>query len=339
MAGPSTERVLRPRLLAEGCFDLVAAAGPAPEATVFACQHDDPAQGRLWDLRRGQAVGPPIPGHVDGRSGAFGLVADPRGTLRPLVVSADDRGLWVVDARDGAVLGECAPADPARLHADVLCLAEWRGRVVVVTVTDNQATALGQVWDIRTGAVSNQFDVWFRQYGAVAEPELLAGSAIGAGTVVLTTQEERVDDYGWPPFAYDHPYLAVLDLATGEERCRLEGGPPVAVGTVAAGTVAVFHASDDWCLTVARFPGGEVVRSFDVRPDMVSVGCVNGRDRVVSGDYEGALATVWDLARAEPVAVINAPGLRDVAIAADGSMALATAAGLLTVPASALAER
>ena len=169
---------------------------------------------------------------------------------------------------------------------------------------------------------------------------LLAVPTISDGAVLLTTQEERCLPSG---STFDHAYLALIDLATGEQLSRLEGGPPIAVLTTKVGSVVVFKSSDDFHLTAARFPGGEHLTTFtgDNHHGLgtVAAGVVSGHDIVVGGTYGGKTAAVWDLTQPDPIAVINAPGLYGIAVAVNGIIILTTSDGLFAVNPDALPVR
>lgn len=206
-----------------------------------------------------------------------------------------------------------------------MCLAQLRGRSVVVAVLNGRHHAPCRVWDARTGRLLTEFEVSFPQYGAVGDPRLVALPALGEGAVLLTTDEVVVEIYD--DYPSNRAYLAVHDLASGELRCRLDGGSASDLGTTNRGPVMVF--TDGLRLAAARPPGGDLLTEMrpGFRPGMAAVGVISGRDVVVSGEYSGRSAVMWDLARPDPIAVIQAPPLRDVAIVAD-TVVLATQEGL-----------
>jgi WD40 repeat protein len=337
MANEADLPVVAPRLLAVGDFEDVSAARSGTESLVVAASAggDGLAYGRLWDMATGTAIGPPILGQVDGAGGTFSLIPATNGD-RPTLVVQRERRMSVFDARTGTQVAECATTHPSSL---AVCLAEWWGRTVVVSVRWGDADPLCQVWDAESGRLIREFGVWFPHYGAVADPLLLAGPEIGDGVVLFTTQEERVEDSGWPPYTYDHAYMVLIDLVTGEETARFEGGPPVALHTTEAGPVAVFRSPDKLGMTAVRVPGGEHITTFTghharwVDLDTLAVGSVRGRDIVVGGQWHGKSATVWDLTRPKPIASITAPAMQGAAIAQNGAIVLATARGLFAVDA------
>lgn len=328
--------VVTPRLLAAGVYEDVVAARSSAAAVVFASTGlGDAKAGQLWDVARGVTVGPPISGNADGVSGTFGTDPAP-GRDRPLAVVQRGRALHVIDARTGIRVSEC---DQPYSLSNVMCLAVLEGRAVVVAVRHETAVnPLCRVWDVESGALLHDFRVYFPKYHAVGDPMLLAVPTIGDGAVLLTTQEERLLPSG---STFDHAYLALIDLASGERLSRLEGGPPIALPATEAGSVVVFRSSDDFHLTAARFPGGEHLTTFtgDDTPygiDTAAAGAVSGRGIVVGGAYGGKTATVWVLTRPDPIAVINAPSLSATAVAGNGAVVLTTSEGLFTVSPDAL---
>lgn len=315
----------------------MAARSGAEPLVVAASVSEGLVHGRLWDLATGTIIGPPVPGHVDGADGTFGVVPAAGGD-RPTVVVERENGMCVIDARTGSPVSECVPKHSVAVS---VCLAELRGRTVVVSVRHEPTVhPRCQVWDAESGKALQEFTVWFPQYYAVWDPLLLAGPEIGDGAVLFTTQEELIDDGGWPPYAYDHAYLVLIDLATGEELSRFEGGPPVALHTAEAGPVVVFKSSDDFDLTAVHLPGGEPVTTFTGDDghglDIVAVGSLPGRDVVIGGRWHGGTATIWDLTRPDPVARIEVPGLQAAAVAVNGAIVLATVHGLFVVDPEAL---
>jgi hypothetical protein len=337
MAHDADLRVITPRLLAAGNHvDVLAArSGTKPWLVAVSAGEDGRPYCRLWDVVTGTVLGPPVLGSVEDMH-AFDVAAAADGD-RPILVVDEDEGMWVIDARTGARVAACT-ATPRGSTA--LCLATLDGRSVVVSVRFAPgAFAPCKVWDAESGRQLREFEVWFPHYGAVAEPVLLAGPEIGDGAVLFTSQEERVDR-GWPADAYDHAYLVLIDLTTGEEVAQIDGGPPVALHLTTAGPVAVFRSSDALATVAVRLPGGEHVRTLTGEDvswlDTLAVGSVAGRDLVVGGRWHGAAATVWDLTGPEPLARITAPDLQAAAITRNGTIVLATAHGLLTVDAGTL---
>lgn len=333
MTEGSPSPVLFPRLLAAGHFEDVLAAPSNPEPTLLACGVDGGGvHGRLWDIPRGIPAGPRIAGEVDGLTGAFGMGLD-SGVARPWVVVEDGLELRVVDARSGAVVSRWLQGDSSDDASEVMCLAELRGATVVVSVSARRgAHPSCRVWEAGTGTLLNAFEVWYPRYYAFVEPALVAVPDVGDGAVLLTTQEERVEDSGWPHYVYDRPYLVLLDLAGGGTLRQIDGGPPVALTTMGSAPVAVFCLPSSWDLAAVRFPGGDRLATFTVGSTIVlAAGRVAGRDVTVSGEWCGGTAVVRELHRPDPLAVIAVPGLHGAAVAADGSIALATPEGLFAV--------
>jgi hypothetical protein len=291
---------------------------------------------RVWDLATRTAIGPPIPGDVDGRDGTFGIVPTANGD-RPTLVLERELGMGVFDARTGAQVAAC---EHTHRLSEAVCLAELRGRTVVVSVRfETGGHCPCEVWDAQSGRRVGEFRVWFPHYGAIADPLLLAGPEIGDGAVLFTTQEELVNYDGWPPYAYDHAYLVLLDLATGEELAQFEGRPPVALHTTAAGPVLVSKSPNGLATTAVRFPGGGHLTTFtgddSSRLDSLSVGSSRGRD-ILAGSRWQESATIWDLTRPEPLAYIGLPDPQGAAVARNGDIVIATAHGLFAVDAGAL---
>lgn len=329
---------IAPRLLAEGDHQDVLAARSGTEPLVAASSVGDDGllYTRVWDLATGTVIGPPVRGDVDGGDGTFGVVPTADGD-RPVLVLRRERGMCVFDARTGAQVAACEATHPI---PELVCLAELAGRTVVASVRYlPDAYAPCEVWDARSGHRLQEFTVWYPHYHAIGDPLLLAGPELGDGAVLLSTQEERVDDAGWPPYAYDHAYLVLIDLVTGRELGRFAGRPPAALHTTAAGPVLVAKSPDGLATTAVRWPGGEHLTTFagdeSSRLGGLSVGSSRGRDILAGCDWHES-ATVWDLTRPEPLARIELPAPQGAAVARNGDLVIATAHGLFAVDAEAL---
>ncbi|MUN37100.1 hypothetical protein [Actinomadura litoris] len=289
---------------APGMFDGVAATS-AGAPLAFTSQSGTGANlGQAWDLTSGSPLGPPVPDFPDDRAEwAFGL---PDGS--PLVAWTRRDRIHVHDVRAGTYL-TLEPGCAAQPELVGLSTHQGRGAVVAVFGPAHDAEVL--IWDAATGDRLAEFGLWLG-HGSALDRRLLPAT----GPLLGLTCD-------------DPCRVTVLDVERGEQVATLPSLGPRAVFTLDRGVPVLVQPTASG-LVVRPVGGGPATTLPAPHPcDQLAAASVSGRLLAVADTPDGTLL-VWDAARAVRRVPLPAPA-NDLALAADGTLAAATDAGLYTI--------
>ncbi|HEY8479663.1 MAG TPA: hypothetical protein VIL71_07525 [Spirillospora sp.] len=285
---------------ARGSFDGVAVTSEGAPLAFVSQAAPGANTGRAWDVTAGVAIGPPIPDFPADHAGwAFGA---PAGS--PLVAWTHRDRVHVHDLGTGheaTVEGE----------PELLGLTVHGGRPAVAAVFGPASDAEVVVWDALTGDPLTEFGVWLGHRTAVGRCVLHATPATGPLI-------------GVPGDAA----LSILDVERGEEITTL---PP---------SHAVLAPSPDGLVVVQAGESGLDVRGLD--GDRLAVlTAPSPCDQIAAAQAGGGLLVavvprddpaavlVWNAAAPAPAHRVEiASPVNDLAVAPDGTLLVATDAGL-----------
>jgi hypothetical protein len=244
---------------------------------------------RVWDLARGEAVGPALKGHT----GSVQAVAVGAVEGRAVAVSGGGDGtVRVWDLARGEAVGPALKGHTSWVRA--VAVGTVGGRAVAVSGGDDRTV---RVWDLARGEA-----VGPALKGHTASVEAVAVGTVGGRAVAVSGGGGT---------------LRVWDLARGEAvgpalKGHTASVEAVAVGTVGGRAVAV-SGGDDHTVRVWDLARGEAVgpalKGHTASVEAVAVGTVGGRAVAVSGGDDSTVG-VWDLARG--ACIMTLPALAPV---------------------------
>lgn len=218
------------------------------------------------------------------------------------------------------------PFDGVPLCAGLACDG-GRGLALAVAEREQGFDAQCQVFDIKTGALVNRFDVWLPVWAS--DPVVLSAPPRTGRVVGLTTSQEKIDDLEGDFWVRNANYVSALDVVSGVEIRVFEADGAFGgwVGVTASGPVLAQRSEDG--VRVSEFPGGKPAGLVDLLyPDLVAVGSISGATVVAACDYGAGTADVRRVGvpGASWRVVANSP-IRDLVFAGE-SLLLATDDGL-----------